>query len=184
MKVALAGISKLSKVSAIDAQTYFEFGQWCAKQGIDLLTGACGGVPYEVGKGAVSAGGRVIGFSPATDKELHVKHYDHPLDCCSEIIYYKDDDASMNSRFILRSIPMIEMADLLVSLDGSWGTMYELIIALLNGKTIVVVEESGGASQLFLNNYEELHSPAHYGETVIGVKTIEDLKDFLSDYKV
>ena len=58
MKVAIAGLSKMSTVSAIDAPTYFEFGQWCAQQGIELLTGACGGVPYQVGKGAVSAGGK------------------------------------------------------------------------------------------------------------------------------
>lgn len=182
MKLALIGASKLpNENKIIKEDEYFSFGRWCANEGIELLTGACGGIPYIIGRGCLSHGGSVTGYSPATSLVDHTGVYNHPVDGCSRIIYLEHEELSVTSCFIARSIPMIEVADLVVSFNGSWGTMCELIIALFNGKKIVVCEDSGGASKLFHDNHLFLSCEPtfQYNEMVISAKTISEVKKVL-----
>ena len=48
-----------------------QIGQWLAKDGHAVVTGACLGVPFEAVKGAKSCNGVSIGFSAVTESDQH-----------------------------------------------------------------------------------------------------------------
>jgi len=181
MKCAIIGASKLLLTEKISEADYYSFGTWCAKRGFSLLTGACQGIPYVVGRGCIENGGICIGFSPAVTQLEHTAEYLHPLDGCSEIRYYSDKTTDFNTRFILRSIPMIEMADCILAFNGSWGTMSELILGIFSGKKIILCGDSGGAAKAFQGCYLRLkgNETYKYDEEIIFVDTIDDVKKVL-----
>lgn len=56
----------------------YSLGREIARRGHVLMTGACPGLPHESVKGARSAGGIVVGVSPALNMEEHVVKYQSP----------------------------------------------------------------------------------------------------------
>lgn len=185
IKVAIVGASKILKSDVNSIEEYQSFGAWCADEGFNLLTGACGGIPYIIGKSCIENGGTVIGYSPASTIKEHTITYSHPTDGCSKIIYFSDDSPSFTSRFIARSIPMLEICDIVVAFSGSWGTMYELIISLFNAKTIVLCGDSGGASRIFYDNHLLMSREKTfiYNETVILASSINEVKEAIINVK-
>ncbi|HMT55798.1 MAG TPA: hypothetical protein PKD20_02895, partial [Candidatus Saccharibacteria bacterium] len=57
----------------------YELGVAVAKSGHILTTGATVGLPLYAAKGAVDAGGKSIGFSPASSLREHVSKYRLPI---------------------------------------------------------------------------------------------------------
>lgn len=60
------------------AESCHELGRAIAVRGCCLLTGACPGLPHEVVLAAKSAGGHVVGISPAFTLREHVETYGSP----------------------------------------------------------------------------------------------------------
>ena len=83
MKIAICGSSSITNEEI--AKKAFEIGKEIAKSNILLLTGAGKGYPYEAVKGAASINGKVLGFSPAKNKEEHISRYSFPTENFTKI---------------------------------------------------------------------------------------------------
>lgn len=118
-----------------------EVGVEVAKQGCVLLTGATTGAPHYATKGAKSAGGMSIGFSPANSEKEHVRTYRLPTKYCDLIVYTGFD-------YVGRNLILTKAADGVLIICGRTGTLNEFTIAFETGTPIGVLRESGGTADL------------------------------------
>lgn len=183
-KCAIIGGSSLEARGEDVIDNLKDFGAWCAEQGIELITGACDGYPYIIGKACVDAGGKVMGYSPAANLDDHVDNFKSPVDGCSNIRFLKNPVTDRDQRFLLRSFPLVEDADIIISVDGNWGTLYELTTAVISGKRILVLSNSRGISGGFemLYSYMAVNCFYDYGESVEFFQSVEEVKAELTKW--
>ena len=117
-----------------------ELGREVARRGYVMITGACPGIPHEAVKGAKSAGGFVVGVSPALNLQEHVVKYNSPTRGYDAIIY-------TGSGLMGREIENIRSCDVVVFAAGRSGTLGEFAIAYDEAKVIGVLEGTGGITQ-------------------------------------
>src|SRR5271157_893190 len=115
----------------------YQLGQAIAESGCVTITGACPGLPLESARGASSAGGLVVGVSPALSEWEHVYKYDSPLECHDVLIY-------TGSGLMGREVVNIRSSDIVIIIGGRSGTLGEFSIAYDEGKLIGVLLGSGG----------------------------------------
>ena len=114
-----------------------EMGKAIALRGCVLVTGACPGLPHYAVKGAKSAGGIVVGISPALNFEEHSMKYHSPYEGYDVLVY-------TGSGLMGREIENIRSCDLVVFMGGRSGTLGEFAIAYDEGKVIGVLQGTGG----------------------------------------
>ena len=116
-----------------------EVGIEIAQSGGVLLTGSSPGVPYEAVKGAHETAGTVVGISPASDLREHLEKYKFPTEHFDILIF---------TGFGLkgRNVIFTRTCDAVVLISGRIGTLNEFTIAYDEGKTIGVLEGTGGVS--------------------------------------
>ncbi len=115
----------------------FEMGRAVAEHGCVLVTGACPGLPHQAVKGAKSAGGIVVGISPALNFEEHCMKYHSPYEGYDVLVY-------TGSGLMGREIENIRSCDLVVFMGGRSGTLGEFAIAYDEGKMIGILKGTGG----------------------------------------
>jgi predicted Rossmann-fold nucleotide-binding protein len=183
MKVAVIGGSSLAP-DLTDGQqgACRAFGGWLVQQGHELLTGACGGYPYLVVQGFAAAGGESVGYSPAADADEDQRVFHHPPDVCGRYKFLGATDQSNAARLLMRSVPLVDDADAVVSIAGNWGTLMEQAAAVVCGKPLVVLEPSGGASALLRQLYPALQAQNvnNYGGQVFYAQTFAEVQGFLA----
>lgn len=178
MKCAIIGASSISSDMTSKQIEQLEFlGKWLAEHKVELLTGACDGVPYIVGKACVQEGGIVKGFSPAVDLNDHIKQYKHPVDGCTSLVFLESDNTNINTRFLIRSIPLIAEADVILCISGNWGTLNEVTVGIISGKKHIVLTEFGGISEMLVELYESIRRECNYnyGEVVCFAENVESV---------
>ena len=186
MKITVYGGTN-SKVYTDKQKTECEkLGKALASMGAEVLTGACGGFPYFVGKAAVQGGSKVWGYSPAINQKEHEGKFGYPMDGVTDMIY-KGTGGTAES-LLKRMQDMVPFAPIAVALGGSWGTYYELILAFWYKKTVILVEEFGGAVEAFMNTYEffgkrDVNPAVHLGPTIIRVKCVDEAIKKIIEYK-
>ncbi len=116
----------------------FRMGQEIARRGCVLITGACPGLPHQAVLGAKSAGGIVVGISPALNFEEHAMKYASPYHGYDAIIY-------TGSGLMGREIENIRSCDMVVFMGGRSGTLGEFAIAYDEAKVIGVLKGPGGS---------------------------------------
>ncbi|MGH8547709.1 MAG: hypothetical protein ACRERU_03750 [Methylococcales bacterium] len=116
-------------------------GEYAAKLGLTLVTGATNGLPYAAGKAAIAAGGTVLGISPARNAEEHVKVFNKPLDGSSHIFW-------TGLGFTGRNYLNVRNCDASVFIGGGAGTLEEFCIAVYEGHVVGVLTNSGGVTDL------------------------------------
>src|SRR5207249_10111957 len=99
-----------------------EMGRVIASRGFVLVTGACPGLPHYAVQGAKSAGGIVVGISPALNFEEHCIKYHSPYEGYDMLVY-------TGSGLMGREIENIRSCDLVVFMGGRSGTLGEFAIA-------------------------------------------------------
>ncbi|MGI6591281.1 MAG: hypothetical protein ACOX1O_06730 [Eggerthellaceae bacterium] len=179
MKCAVIGGSNLPKDMTAEQQDELRgFGAWLADEHIELLTGACWGFPHLVSEGCMARGGTSIGYSPATNREEDVTVYGHPQRSCTSYRFLDAAHQGVYARLLMRSVPLVDDADVAVSIEGNWGTMMEMVSALVCGKPLVVWESSGGASGAFREAFNELsaHNLNHYSNDAVFVQSLEEVE--------
>ncbi len=102
-----------------------------------ILTGACPGYPHEAVLGAKSAGGLVVGISPALSLQEHIDRYFSPWQEYDVIVY-------TGSGLMGREIELIRSCDIVSVVAGRSGTLGEFAIAYDEAKLICVLEGSDG----------------------------------------
>jgi uncharacterized protein (TIGR00725 family) len=104
-----------------------------------LVTGATTGIPDTVSRAALARGGLTIGVSPAASRHEHVSEYSLPDDGADVIIY---TGHGLKGRNVIN----VRTADIVIIFGGGIGTMNEFTIAYDEGRTIGVLEGTGGVA--------------------------------------
>lgn len=94
--------------------TAAEVGRLAAQAGHDVVTGGLGGVMAAASRGAHEVGARVVGVLPGDGPSV-----------ANEWV----DDAWATGLGQARNAKLVEMADGIVGVGGSWGTLSEIALA-------------------------------------------------------
>ncbi len=116
-------------------------GAAIATCGCTLVTGACPGYSYVAVAGAKSAGGMVVGISPALSHTEHVQRFDSPVDGFDIVVY-------TGSGLMGREVVNIRTSDIVVIVGGRSGTLGEFAIAYDEGRLIGVLTGTGGVADM------------------------------------
>lgn len=99
-----------------------QVGALIAQTGAILVCGGLGGVMEAASRGAAEAGGEVLGILPGHEKSSANRYVTLPLPTgLSEA----------------RNVLVVNSADAVIALNGEYGTMSEIALALRSGKRVV-----------------------------------------------
>jgi uncharacterized protein (TIGR00725 family) len=99
-----------------------DVGRLAAQSGHDVVTGGLGGVMAAASRGAHDAGARVVGVLPGDDPAA-----------ANEWV----DEAIATGLGQGRNATLVAMADAVIGVGGSWGTLSEIALARRLGKPVV-----------------------------------------------
>ncbi len=173
-KICVSGASVTDYCTPGALEKAEELGRQIAERGMVLVTGATTGAPYWAAKGAKSAGGTVIGISPAASKAHHMKTYRLPIDYHDLIIYTGFGYAG-------RDLLLVRASDAVINICGRIGTLNEFTSAYEDGKPVGVLTKTGGEADMIENIVRIAHvssSNIAYDESPKGLldKVIELIK--------
>jgi uncharacterized protein (TIGR00725 family) len=131
MKVNI-GVLGSQKASEENLKIAEEVGKEIAKAGAALICGGRGGIMRAAAKGCKENGGLSIGILPVLDK----KDSDHEY---LEV-------ALPTSMWYGRNIFIASASDVLIAIDGNYGTMSEAAFAMNYERPVVVVKGTGGTA--------------------------------------
>lgn len=140
LKVGVMGAASGNFTPAVLGQA-FDLGRTIASRGMVLVTGAAPGLPLESARGAQAAGGLSIGISPALSLDEHMHVYGSPVEGFDVLIY-------TGSGLMGREIVNIRSSDIVIIVNGHFGTLGEFAIAYDEGKLIGVLQGSGGIADI------------------------------------
>jgi len=149
-KICVSGASETSHCGQSAFDKAEELGREIIHQGAILVNGATTGFPYWAAKGAKSAGGIVVGISPADSEAEHIKNYGLPVDYQDLIIY-------TGSGYSGRNLLLTRAADAVIVGCGRMGTINEFTIAFEDKKPIGVLEGDWETDELLKTIIEKSH---------------------------
>ncbi len=97
-------------------------GKAIAERGHDLVCGGRGGVMKAACKGAKEKGGTTIGILPSSNRDEANEYVDHPI---------------VTDLGMLRNSLVVQNGDIIIAVDGGYGTLSEICIAQKYGKRIL-----------------------------------------------
>ncbi len=97
-------------------------GRELAQRGHALICGGRGGVMDAACRGAREAGGHTIGVLPGADRRDANPHVEFPI---------------VTNLGAARNTVIVLSADAVIAVDGSYGTLSEIALALMHGKPVV-----------------------------------------------
>lgn len=151
-KICISGAAETGHCAEESLGKAEELGKMIAEHGMVLVTGATTGTPYWAAKGAKSAGGVVVGLSPASSKEEHLNVYKLPVDYHDLIIY-------TGFNYSGRNLLLTRASDAIITVCGRMGTLNEFTIGFEDGKPQGVLTGSGGIADML----EDIVNKAHRG---------------------
>ena len=111
-----------STCSAEDAQVAEAVGRGLASRGAALVCGGLGGVMEAACRGAKSAGGLTVGILPGDDRRSANPYVDIPV---------------VTGMGHARNAVVVKTAQAVIAIDGSYGTLSEIALALQNGIAVI-----------------------------------------------
>jgi uncharacterized protein (TIGR00725 family) len=120
MQVAVCGPSQCTEAEAAQAR---RVGELLAARGATVLCGGGGGVMGAVAAGARAGGGLVIGVLPGADRD------GASPDLSATVV------TNMGQA---RNTILVQSADAVIAIGGSWGTLSEVALAMRRGAVRVV----------------------------------------------
>ncbi len=184
MKITVYGGTNNKFYSEQEIKACADLGKFLAENKFEILTGACMGYPYFVGRGAVQAGGKVIGYTPAEDLQEHLGKYQFVTDGVSDLVFNENILPTKSENFLKRSMDMTPYSDVVIAMGGSWGTFSELLFSFFAKKKIIIVDEFKGAGEIFdtVDTYfrnRDNNPDVVNGAEIIHVKDLTALKKML-----
>jgi uncharacterized protein (TIGR00725 family) len=119
MRIGVIGGSKAGKESL---QTAFKVGKLIAEKGAILICGGLGGVMEAASRGAKQAGGLTVGILPGNSH--HEANPSIDVAVATGMGYSRNSLVAMNS-------------DVLIAIDGEYGTLTEIAYGRIYGKKII-----------------------------------------------
>jgi len=148
--IVVSGASDMKTCKKGTKEKAQQLGRELARKKCIVISGATNGISYEVSCSNRKAGGFNVGFSPAISKMEHVKSYKLPFDPYDVIIYTGADYAG-------RDVMMTKSGEAVIIVSGRTGTMHEFLTAFELGKTIGVLEGTGGAADLIRDFLQKMN---------------------------
>ena len=111
-----------STCSAEDARVAEAVGRGLASRGVALVCGGMGGVMEAACRGAKSAGGLTVGILPGDEQRSANPHVDVPV---------------VTGMGHARNAIVVKTAQAVIAVDGSYGTLSEIALALQNGIAVI-----------------------------------------------
>jgi hypothetical protein len=150
-KIVVSAAAETSHCGPKALELTKELGREIVAQGAVLITGATTGAPYWAAIGAKEAGGFVIGLSPASSENEHIKKYHLPLDYHDMIVYTGFGYAG-------RNLLLTRTGDAVIVSCGRMGTINEFTIAFEDQKPIGVLTSPDWVTDDIIKNIiEEAH---------------------------
>lgn len=133
-------------------------GKEIVTRGYVLVTGACQGSPYEAVVSASNINGsKIIGFSPAKNKEEHLSNkLNAPIEYFTKMIFHNGKfnfNNNPNLSLLERELNMIAYSDIGIMLGGDTGAFSELTTMCRVGKPIGVLTNTEHFSKLIPSVY-------------------------------
>lgn len=111
-----------STCSVDEAQIAEAVGRELARRGATLVCGGLGGIMEAACRGAKSAGGLTIGILPGDDRRSANPYVDVPI---------------VTGMGHARNAIVVKTAQAVIAIDGSYGTLSEIALALQNGIRVI-----------------------------------------------
>jgi uncharacterized protein (TIGR00725 family) len=111
-----------STCTAEDAQVAEAVGRGLASRGATLVCGGLGGIMEAACRGAKSAGGLTVGILPGDDRRSANPHVDVPV---------------VTGMGHARNAIVVKTARAVIAIDGCYGTLSEIALALQNGIAVI-----------------------------------------------
>jgi len=121
MKRTLVGVIGGSLVDESTRKTALGLGGLLARRGCTVVCGGLGGVMEAASRGAVEAGGDVVGILPGPDSSEVNPFVTHPV---------------VTAMGHARNVIIAHTAQFLVAVGGEMGTLSEIAVSLKLGKTV------------------------------------------------
>lgn len=147
--IGYSGNINESPVKELQEEVY-RLGYLIAKKGHTLWNGGRDGIMEIVSKGASEAGGDIVGILPWDKKQM----MSTPSQFVKRVVYTGLD-------FSMRSIVLVNNADLIISVGGGSGTATEIFAAYGYAKPIVLYANSGGWTQKIAQTFKERENPVY-----------------------
>jgi uncharacterized protein (TIGR00725 family) len=152
----IVGVIGGANADARVRQQAFEIGKRIAEHGAILVCGGLGGVMEAACEGARAAGGVTVGILPGSETTAANPYVTIPV---------------TTGMGIARNAIIVRTADVLIAVDGSYGTLSEIAMALNLGKTVVELESwrLPKAGEVAADRYVSAKDPRDAVEKAIAV---------------
>jgi len=167
-KICVSGAAETSQCGQAAFDKAEELGKEVIRQGAVLVNGATTGFPYWTAKGAKTAGGIVVGISPASSEKEHIQKYDLPVDYQDLIIY-------TGFGYSGRNLLLTRAADAVIVGCGRMGTINEFTIAFEDKKPIGILEGDWETDELVKTMIEKSHRAEEMEGKIIFSKDPKEL---------
>ena len=149
-----------------------------------LTTGGCIGIPELVANYVIEMGGNVLAYSPGTSPNEHITEFGFAENKNIKMRYLKETDSGKNAKFLIRSVDLVEDADLILCFKGTWGTLSELVFAVMCSKKILflnIEKDNETLKEIYylmkkINLYE-------WNEQFIEINSLEESNKELNKFK-
>ena len=122
MKKTIIGVIGAGQASAAGAKQAYRVGRLIAENGCVLVCGGLGGVMEAASRGCAEAGGDVLGILPGDSAKSANPYISLPI---------------VTNMGHARNVIIAQTADVLIAIEGEYGTLSEMAIGLKLGKTVV-----------------------------------------------
>ncbi len=133
-KIAVCGSNEVSSTHISDIAE--KVGIEIAKKNGILVCGGLGGVMECASRGAKKYNGITVGILP----DDNINAANQFIDICIPTSIGK-----------IRNFFVVSVADAVIGISGSWGTLSELSLALNLNKPVIIIQNTGGVVDWFVN---------------------------------
>lgn len=171
-KICVSGAAETSHFGDEAFKMGEELGAEIVRHHGALLGGATTGFPFWAAKGAKTAGGIVIGLSPAVDEKDHLERYKLPIEFHDLIIY-------TGFNYSGRNLLLTRSSDAVIVGPGRMGTINEFTIAFEDKKPIGILEGSWETDELLKEIIEKSHRAEEMKDKIVYASNPKELLDKL-----
>ncbi|HEC72220.1 MAG TPA: TIGR00725 family protein, partial [Thermoplasmatales archaeon] len=117
-------------------KTAEKVGELIAERGAVLVCGGRGGIMEAACRGAKRKNGITVGILPESKNEANV-FVDIPI------------ETHLGN---LRNYLVVRSADAVIAIGGRWGTLNEISFAMILGKPLILIKNTGGCVENIIDN--------------------------------
>jgi len=171
-KICVSGAAETGHCGPDAFKLAEELGREIVRHDAVLVDGATTGFPFWAAKGAKEEGGIVVGLSPASTEEEHIKHFELPTKYHDLIIY-------TGFNYSGRNLLLTRAADAIVVGCGRMGTLNEFTIAFEDRKPIGILEGNWETDEILKTLIEKSHRAEEMKNKIVYASNPKELLDKL-----